>query len=122
MIITKELIGKARSAQSAEELLQMAKAENAELTEMQAAEYFEELHRFGELADDELCNVSGGYRTGEPKFQYNDVVRVFAVNRFVQGQIVDRSLYSASGWKYLVYMEECDAFRTFPENEIALWD
>lgn len=121
MNITKELMELAKSAQSAEELLQIAKAENLELTEKQAAEYFQELHRFGELADDELYHVSGGCRSGEPKFQYNDVVRVFAVNRFVQGQIVDYSPSSASGWKYLVYMEECDAFRTFPENEIDFW-
>ena len=61
-----ELIEKARSAQSPEELLAMAKAENMELTAEEAAAYFAQLHsKTGELDDDELENVSGGLYKGD---------------------------------------------------------
>ena len=60
MNISKELIEKAKTAKSAEELLAMAKAENIELTEEQAAKAFAELNKTGELSDEELDNVAGG--------------------------------------------------------------
>ena len=60
MNISKELLEKAKTAKSAEELLAMAKAENIELTEEQAAKAFAELNKTGELSDEELDNVSGG--------------------------------------------------------------
>lgn len=55
-----EMIEKAKTAKSAEELLAMAKAENVELTEEQAEKAFAELHKTGEISDEELDNVSGG--------------------------------------------------------------
>ena len=60
MNISKELIEKAKTAKTAEELLTMAKAENIELTEEQAAKAFAELNKTGELSDEELDNVAGG--------------------------------------------------------------
>ena len=60
MKFSKELIEKAKTAKSAEELLAMAKAENIEMTAEEAAKYFAELHKTGELSDEELDNVSGG--------------------------------------------------------------
>ena len=60
MNITKELIEKAKTAKSAEELLAMAKAESVELTEEQAEKAFAELHKTGELSDEELNSVAGG--------------------------------------------------------------
>ena len=51
MNISKELLEKAKTAKSAEELLAMAKAENIELTEEQAAKAFAELNKIGELSD-----------------------------------------------------------------------
>ena len=38
----------------------MAKAENIEMTAEEAAKVFAELHKTGELSDEELDNVSGG--------------------------------------------------------------
>ncbi|MBR4026748.1 MAG: hypothetical protein IKJ01_04225 [Lachnospiraceae bacterium] len=56
-----ELVAKAREAKSAEEIMEMAKAEGMELTEEAAAEYYAMLNpESGELSDDELDNVSGG--------------------------------------------------------------
>lgn len=64
MELNKELIAKAREAKSPEELLALAKENEIELTEESAAAYFEQLNpKTGELADEELDNVSGGCRT-----------------------------------------------------------
>ena len=60
MNISKEFFEKAKTAKSAEELLQMAKEENVELTEEQAAKAFAELNKTGEIADEELDNAAGG--------------------------------------------------------------
>ncbi len=60
MNISKELLEKARTANSAEELLAMAKAENLNLTEEEASKAFAEFNKTGELSDEELDNVSGG--------------------------------------------------------------
>ena len=58
---TPEMIEKARAAKTAEELQILAKESNFELTEESAAAYFAQLHpASGEMADDELENVSGG--------------------------------------------------------------
>ena len=60
MNISKELLEKAKTAKSAEELLEMAKAENIELSAEQAAKAFAELNKAGELSDEELDNAAGG--------------------------------------------------------------
>lgn len=60
MQFSKELIEKAKTAKTAEELLAMAKAENIEMTAEEAAKVFAQLHKTGELSDEELDNVSGG--------------------------------------------------------------
>ena len=76
MMYSNERIEKAKTAKSAEELLQMAKAENIELTAEEAAKAFAELHKTGELSDDELDNVAGGCEDEipEPKFQVGNRV------------------------------------------------
>ena len=56
----KELFEKAKAAKSAEELLSLAKANGVELTEEEAAEYFAQLNKSGEISDEELDNVAGG--------------------------------------------------------------
>ena len=66
MNISKELLEKAKTAKTAEELLAMAKAEKIELTEEEAAKVFAELHKMGELSDEELDNVSGGCSSYSP--------------------------------------------------------
>ena len=60
MNFTQEQLTKARQAKSAEELLTYAKEISYPLTEEEAKHYFEQWHKEGALADDELDNVSGG--------------------------------------------------------------
>lgn len=56
-----ELFAKARAAQTAEELLELARENGTEMTEESARAYFELLHpKAGEVTDEELGNVSGG--------------------------------------------------------------
>ncbi len=60
MGLNSELLEKAKQAGTAEEILSLAKENGVELTEEEAKEYFEQLHRSGELSDEELDNVAGG--------------------------------------------------------------
>lgn len=55
-----ELMNKAKQAANTEELLELARSENIELTEEKAQEFFMRLHAEGELSDDELDAVAGG--------------------------------------------------------------
>ncbi len=55
-----EMLLKAKETKSPEELLALAKAYDIPMDEEGAAAYFAQLHKTGELADDELDSVSGG--------------------------------------------------------------
>ena len=56
-----EMIEKAKAAKSAEELLEIAKANGVEMTADEAAACFEQLNpKSGELDDDDLDAVAGG--------------------------------------------------------------
>ena len=100
MNISKELIEKAKTAKSAEELLAMAKAENIELNAEEAAQAFAKMNKNGELSDEELDNVSGGcgrdYEpSGEtPKFHVGD--RLAMVHPVIGRSIAVRVTYVSS--------------------------
>ena len=67
--MNKELLTKAKTAKSPEELIGIAKENGVELTEESAKAYFELLNpKTGEIADEELENVSGGgcQKNGQP--------------------------------------------------------
>lgn len=64
-----ELIEKAKSAKSAEELLEEAKAEGVEMTADEAAKAFARLNNSGELSDDLLDGVVGGI-SGDKAFLF----------------------------------------------------
>ena len=61
--LTPEMIGKAKAAKSAEELLEIAKTNNVEMTADEAATCFAQLNpKSGELDDDDLLEgVAGGW-------------------------------------------------------------
>lgn len=60
IILTPELIEKAKQAASTEELIAIAKEKGIELSQTDAERYFKCLNTQGELSDDELNDVSGG--------------------------------------------------------------
>lgn len=91
MKFTDEMLEKAKTAKSAEELLAMAKAENIELTEKQAAKAFAEFNKTGELSDEELDNVAGGCdEFKQTKWKYNVGDHVI-----VKEQVYTKSDFSA---------------------------
>ena len=70
-----EMIEKAKAAKTAEELFEMAKANGVEITEDDAVTYFAQLNPTdGELDDDDLDSVAGGYVCSTGKV--GDTVRV----------------------------------------------
>ena len=61
MELNKELLAKAKEAKTPEELIALAKENGIEMTAEEAQKIFAQLHsQSGELADEELDNVSGG--------------------------------------------------------------
>ena len=59
--LTPEMIEKAKTAKSTDELLELAKANGVEITEDDAKSYFAQPNpKYGEIDDDELDNVAGG--------------------------------------------------------------
>ena len=79
------MIGKAKTAKSAEELLEIAKANGVEMTAEEAATYFAQLNpKSGELSDNELDNVSGGGCLSDiPLYRdYSMVQEYFCTNCF----------------------------------------
>ena len=74
MNVSKELLKKAKTAKTAEELIEMAKEENIELTVEQATKALAKMNKNSELSDEELDNVSGGCKGRTPKFSVNDRV------------------------------------------------
>ena len=59
MKLSHEIVEKIKSANSADEVLAIAKECNVEITPEEANKYFHQIHS-GELDDDILVNVSGG--------------------------------------------------------------
>ena len=120
MNISKELLEKAKTAKSAEELLEMAKAENIELTEEQAAKAFAELNKTGELSDEELDNVAGGGGGRPPKFSRNDrVSHKGSDGKAVYGTVVLIIPVESDYW-YLVVDDGDIMGRPYYESELTL--
>ena len=86
--LTPEMIEKAKAAKSAEELLELAKANGVEMTADEAATYFAQLNpKSGELDEDDLDAVAGAGGCGKkptPKFAVGD-------------HVIERGLYSCVG-------------------------
>ena len=76
MEFTKEMIAQAKNAESAEALQALAKENGIAMTQDEAKDYFDRLHKEGALSDEELENVTGGgcfsRDPNEPKYIRND--------------------------------------------------
>lgn len=118
---SKELLKKAKTAKTAEELLAMAKEENIELTSEQAAMVFADLNKTGELSDEELDNVAGGGCNGlsGPKFFAKDRVSHKGIGgRDIDGTVVNIGMKDGC---YVYYVVD-DGARTenpFFANELT---
>ena len=100
MKLTREMMEKAKTAKSMQELLEMAKAENIELSAEEAEKAFEKLNKSGELSDDKLDNVSAGcYESGDtPKFSVGQHVGVCAGRGHAPARILSVSDKKHDGW------------------------
>ena len=56
----KELLNKLKAAKSAQELIELAKAEGTEIPADEAEEMFAELNAEGEISEEELEAIAGG--------------------------------------------------------------
>ena len=127
MKISKELLEKAKQAKTAEELLEIAKAENIEMSEEQAAKAFAELNKSGELSDEELDNVAGGCSPSDPpKYKVGDSVMYYyrysyslEGNKWIQktSTIIDIKA-DGSQWKYKLEAGNYEGFEYLPESRI----
>ena len=108
MEFTQEQITKAKAAKSVEELLAIAKENGMELTEEEAAKYFAEWHKEGELSDEELNNVSGGCGGSSdpaPRYQKGQHLWVgfFTTQNYLEVVVDAPEFYDEEGgWRYLV--------------------
>ena len=59
--MTNEILEKLKAANSAEELARIAKANGAEIPADKAEELFAKLNAEGELSDEDLEEIAGGY-------------------------------------------------------------
>ena len=127
MNISKELIEKAIQAKTAEELIEMAKAENIELSAEQAAKAFAELHKAGELSDEELDNVSGGCSpSAPPKYHVGDYVKYYYQYEFTWTyectatgtSIIEDIKADGSTWMYKLEAGSWDGAEYIKEDRI----
>ena len=94
MKITNEVMEKARSAENSEALWAMAKENGMELTQEEANAYFDQLHKTGELSDEELENVTGGgcHKNGHPVVTICETCKDFQCRTHWK---------NSDGWKYI---------------------
>ena len=127
MNISKELIEKAKTAKTAEEMLEMAKAENIELTVEQAAKALAELNKSGELSDEELDNVSGGCSpSAPPKYHVGDYVKYYYQYEFTWTyectatgtSIIEDIKADGSTWMYKLEAGSWDGAEYIKEDRI----
>ena len=127
MNVSKELLEKAKTAKKAEELIEMAKAENIELSAEQAEKAFAELNKTGELSDEELDNVSGGCSpSAPPKYHVGDYVKYYYQYEFTctyectatGTSIIEDIKADGSTWMYKLEAGSWDGAEYIKEDRI----
>ena len=127
MMFTEEMLRKAKTAASAEELLEMAKAEGIEFSADEAARYYSLLHGSLELSDDDLEQIAGGKGekpTPQPKYRNGLTVERDWHTHISKGTITGTDHYSPSaGWVYNVhYYQSIDIWREKTEISYDSWE
>ena len=113
--LTPEMIEKAKAAKSAEELLEIAKANNIEMTADEAKTYFAQLNpTSGELNDDDLDNVAGGACTALEDPRIEERVRVTSGQTCPKcGGNVGSLREGAVRWGNYIFCESCQRLITY---------
>lgn len=104
-----ELLEKAKNAKSVQELMDMAKENNVEITQQEAEDIFTKLTTppSGELSDDDLDNIAGGGCGGgskKPKsrFEVGDLVVYSKAPDYENPAKITEKVYENGSWKYAV--------------------
>ena len=105
MDISNEMLQKAKTASSAEELMQMAAEEGIKLTAEEAGQYFDLLHTSRALSDDELENVAGGKGERKPKYKAGQRIRFDDPRSTVRYGYIMSSWYSSVVKAYFYYVQ-----------------
>ena len=128
MNITEEMLAKAKTATSAAELQAMAKEFNIELTDEDAAEYFDFLNGkckvskdgLQELSSAELTMVAGGKgdnpKKPDPRYHVGQELWIFfeTVHKCLHLVITEIGEYSSqSGYLYKIYSQEYPSIESF---------
>ena len=125
MEFTNEMIKKAQKAASAEELIQIAKAEGISLSAEDAEKYFSFLHESKELNEDELEAVSGGELDAkgnpDPKYKKDQRVYLYDYDGYHEGTI--KSYYWSElqkAYYYVIKFDDIKDTMKFPlESDIC---
>ena len=133
MEFSKEMIAKAKTAASADELIKLAAEAGIELTAEDAEKYFSFLTEGGELPDEALDSVAGGKDIGgaEAQFDIKDHVAFWypPANVWTGGTIT--KMYPKDEWLYDIKITtNCNyvgySLEKFPldrpEYKACLWD
>ena len=132
MNLTPEMLNAAKNAKTAEELMLLAKENGMEMTEESAAAYFEVTHKTGELSDEELNGVAGGwcYNDGRPVITVGEQHDCFVCKEVIPPYGHCRatradSYMTALGWKHHCVRDEerlsnCDNCK-YKTYEKGLW-
>ena len=101
---------KAKECKTVEELLAYANEIGYKLTEEEAKMYFNELHKEGELSDEELSNVAGGsfcvdgtFYSEDPDHWHNMIVTAFDSCQFWYSEDGESDSGICSSCGYSVY-------------------
>lgn len=111
MDFSNEIIKRAKTASSAEELMRMAAEEGIELTAEEAGQYFDFLHSTKALSDEELEIVTGGKgKKSPPSPKYHSGQSLWigfpTSQTYVGIQVVYPEFYTeGNGWRYLIRNE-----------------
>lgn len=83
MKLSSEILNEAKACKSKEEIIELAKDHGVELSDFEATEAYNHLHKSGELSEEELNNVTGGGfckldedEIPEAKFKVGDRVKI----------------------------------------------
>ena len=105
MDISNEMIKKAKSAASVEELIRLAAEEGIELSADEAKQYFDFLHSSRALSDEELESIAGGKGERKPKYKAGQRVMFNDPRSTVRYGYIMSSWYSSVVKAFFYYVQ-----------------
>ena len=116
--LSKEMIEKAKGAKSAEELLELAKANGVEMTEGEAATYFAQLDtKSFELGDDDLDAVAGGGCHDDARQRENEEKVIHTIVCPKCGDVGNWSVYQTCQGGYVWICNNCKVRGVLEESD-----